>query len=198
MSVHALILAGGQGSRLGDVRKAGLRIGGITLLERVARRLHNIPILLATGPGNPPGFGLGVEIPDDSAAHEGPIAGISAALRHLAPRAAPDDLLLTLAVDTPFLPEDYATRMIATLAIGADAAYAAWGDQIYPTNAIYRLGPTQLQMRAAQPNSPKALLRSLGAVEADWTAQAEENPFANLNTLADLVSLGRRAHGTGK
>ncbi|ODT72973.1 MAG: hypothetical protein ABS75_01800 [Pelagibacterium sp. SCN 63-23] len=198
MTLHALILAGGRGSRLGDVRKARLRVGGIPLLDRVVRRLHDLPVLLATGPGSTPGFNIGVEIPDDSSSYAGPMAGISAALRHLGPDTGPDDLLLTLAVDTPFLPEDYATRMIAALTSGADAAFAIWGGELYPTNAIYRLCPALQKIHETRPHSPKALLRSLEAVEVDWTDDAGENPFANLNTLTDLLALGRRAIATGK
>ncbi len=198
MTTYALILAGGRGERLGDVRKAGLRIGGKTLLNSVAEKLSGLSILVSTGPGPSPGFGIGVEIADASDDFEGPMAGISAAVRHLRPSAGPDDLLLTVAVDTPFLPRDFAARMIASITEESNAAFAAWGDQIYPTNAIYRLDALNRRLADTPPRSPKFLLQSLGAAKVDWAGHEKADPFANLNTLADLIALGRRAGAAHK
>jgi Molybdopterin-guanine dinucleotide biosynthesis protein A len=198
MIVHALILAGGRGSRLGDVRKAGLRIGGRTLLARVAERMSGMPLLISTGPRPEATLAEGIALADQASAHNGPMAGIEAALRHLRDSAHEDDLLLTVAVDTPFLPADYRARMIAALDAGAPAAYAAWGSDIYPTNAIYRLSALHALAPANLPDSPKRLLQNLGAVPVDWSAACEDNPFANLNILADLVTLGRRARQTSQ
>jgi molybdopterin-guanine dinucleotide biosynthesis protein A len=198
MIVHALILAGGRGSRLGDVRKAEIRIGGRGLLDRVADRLADLPLLVSTGPGAGRQIGRGIGLADHAPSHDGPMAGIAAALHHLRDRAGPDDLLLSVAVDTPFLPSDYAERMVGALKGGANAAYAAWGDQIYPTNAIYRLSALYSLAPAAMPDSPKRLLKSLDARPVDWSALASADPFANLNTLADLIALGRRALSAGE
>lgn len=126
------------------------------------------------------------------------MAGIAAALHHLRNRAGTDDLLLSVAVDTPFLPSDYAERMVSALEGGANAAYAAWGDQIYPTNAIYRLSALSSLGAASMPDSPKRLLKSLDARPVDWSAPASVDPFANLNTLTDLITLVRRALSAGE
>lgn len=193
MSTYALILAGGRGSRLGDVRKGDLRIGGHRLIERIAGRLPDMPILVSTGPGKMSDLGLGTAIADDSSAFGGPMAGILAAIRYLAGRAGENDLLLTVAVDTPFLPRDFAARMESALAGGAKAAYGAWGAEIYPTNAIYRLSALAPLLTGPAPNSPKRLQADLEATRIDWTGLCAADPFANLNTLADLIALGRRA-----
>lgn len=193
MSIYALILAGGRGSRLGDVRKADLRIGGHRLIERIADRLPDITILVSTGPGPAPNLGLGTAIADVSLSFDGPMAGILAAVRYLAGRAQDNDLLLTVAVDTPFLPRDYFVRMKSALAGDTKAAYAAWGGEIYPTNAIYRLSALIPLLAGPAPNSPRRLLSGLEATRIDWTGLCAANPFANLNTLADLIALGHRA-----
>ncbi len=198
MTVHALILAGGRGSRLGDVRKAGIRIGGRTLLARVIDRLSGMPVLISTGPGPAQAPAEGIALADQASSHNGPMAGIEAALRYLQDRANQDDLLLTVAVDTPFLPADYCARMIGALEAGAKAAYAAWGPDIYPTNAIYRLSALHPLARETLPDSPKRLLQNLGALPVDWSGTSEDNPFANLNILADLIALGRRARQMGQ
>ncbi len=152
--------------------------------------LPDTNLLVSTGPIESRSFDKGVLLPDSSTTFGGPIAGISAATQYLRDRAQTGDHLLTVAIDTPFLPADYAARMQEALIQGADAAYAAWGDAFYPTNAIYSVSAL---LDAAVPDSPKRLLRSLDAIKVDWTGLSTENPFANLNDLADLIAFGRRA-----
>ncbi|UYO00055.1 MAG: molybdenum cofactor guanylyltransferase [Devosia sp.] len=192
MTIHALILAGGRGERLGQVRKALLRFGGMTLLERTASimRQAGSPLLVASGPGPAPAWPQGMCLPDAEHFHLGPMAGIAAAAAHLRPTAGADDILVSVAVDTPFLPTDFCPRLVAALE-QADAAFAAWGDDFYPTNAAWRIPALVALLEQAKPDSPRQALRQLGAIPVTWTEPA--NPFANLNTPADLVALARRA-----
>ena len=80
---HAVIIAGGQGQRLGGVRKADIRIGGITMLERVAGALTSAtrPIIVATGPhGASLALGLDyIGVSDLDGTGGGPLAGLAAA-----------------------------------------------------------------------------------------------------------------------
>lgn len=202
MTVHALILAGGRGSRLGNVDKGMLRIGNKTLLDRVADRLRMVraPLLVSVGQdwdGRPV---PGIPLPDPDLPFGGPMAGLVAAARHLAD-AAPGALLVTVAVDTPFLPEDFVPRLVAAMAGGASAAQAVWRNNGYPTNAIWRLlalgALLKSEIRGAIPHSPKMLLQNLDAERVDWADTHGENPFANLNTLDDLATLARRAQKPG-
>ena len=196
---HAVIIAGGEGQRLGGVRKAELRIGGVRLLDRVAVALHDVtrPILVATGHGRlPAGDYVGVADLTDS--FGGPLAGLAAAVDWLAARGQTDGLIASVAVDTPFLPADFIAVM--TEALGADAAIASrWGEELYPPNTLWRLAaiatlPARVRDGTA-PKSPKALLGELGATSHDWQPATAANPFDNLNTLADLVRLQRLARG---
>ncbi len=196
--VHGLILAGGHGSRLGHVRKADLRLGGMRLIERVAARLSGVarPVLISTGFGETVTLENALCLPDGMGDKQGPMAGLVAGVRHQLPQAEPDDVLICVAVDTPFLPDDFVARMIAALADGAAASHAVFGETLYPTNAAYRLSaladlPRQFDSGAA-PNSPRRLLDLLGAVKIDWSGAVSGDPFANLNTLEDLVRLSRR------
>ncbi|RYE53148.1 MAG: molybdenum cofactor guanylyltransferase, partial [Hyphomicrobiales bacterium] len=193
--IIAVILAGGRGMRLGGVRKADLRIGGERLLNRVARTFegHADQLLIASARLRPLDLSPGaIAIDDESDESLGPLAGLRAAVTHIG-SADDSDLLISAAADTPFLPENYVKRLRD--AVGADdAAYAAWGEGFYPTSAAWRLP----RLRAALDNvptgaGPKAILSLLCAAKVDWTDEASANPFANINTLADLLALQRRA-----
>jgi molybdopterin-guanine dinucleotide biosynthesis protein A len=202
MSIHALILAGGQGSRLGQIRKADLRLGGATLFERVAGQLRDVgtPLLISVGADAPATTWPGIALPDLDLPIGGPLAGLISAAAHLE-RAAPEDVLVTVAVDTPFLPNDYVRRLVAALGAGAPAAQAGWGGNFYPTNAIWRLSALAdlpaMAREGTLPKSAKALLAMAGATDVDWSDTHQQDPFANLNTMADLVALARRLDAQG-
>ena len=200
--IHAVIIAGGEGQRLGGVRKVDLRIGGVRQLDRVVAALGAVarPILVSTGPEH-----RRIEVPADCAAlpdldapHGGPLAGLAAAVDWLAGDGITQGLLVSVAVDTPFLPTDFVQRLEAALG-EAPAAFAAWGDDFYPPNAIWRIEGLQhlpaSVIADAAPASLKALQRQLGAVRVDWAEDDKANPFLNINTLADLLALQRIARG---
>jgi molybdopterin-guanine dinucleotide biosynthesis protein A len=186
------ILAGGGGTRLGGLRKADIRIGGQRLIDRVAGVLadHVDDLVIASGR-----FVL-ADLPksarvvaDEAESTMGPLAGMRAS----AAMAAPDDILVFAAVDTPFLPSDYVERLIAA-ARGPGAAYAAWGEAFYPTSSAWRVGTLKDSLQRHPPDSgPKLLLQSAGATRVDWASHEKTNPFSNLNTIADLITLQRRA-----
>jgi len=197
-----VIIAGGQGTRLGGVRKADLRLGGERQLDRVVSALGPVqhPILVASGP---PGLRLNlppacIAVPDRDSPCAGPLAGLAAAVTHLAESGITDGLLVSVAVDTAFLPTDFVSRLIGGLGAGK-AVFAAWHQDFYPPNAAWRLESLQdlpdAVNGASGPASLKALQRNLGAQRVDWTVGASTNPFASINTLADLLALQRRASG---
>ena len=201
MMLHALILAGGQGSRLGLIRKDQVRINGVSLLDRMAGQFAaaGANLLVSVGRETSLRRGDAVVLPDPDLPIGGPMAGLVAAAEHLKDHRS-EDLLVTAAVDTPFLPDDFVRRLVGALDGGAAAARAGWRGNFYPTNAIWRVSAlADLPRRAREgtaPNSPKALLAQLGAPAVDWADTLDEDPFANLNTLDDLVALMRRAAKT--
>jgi molybdopterin-guanine dinucleotide biosynthesis protein A len=189
-----IILAGGKGLRLGGVRKADLRIGGVLLLDRVASRLapHVEAILLATGNiEESTRLMEGMRaVRDDSS---GPLAGIRAVAESLAQESRQTDMIVTVAVDTPFLPVDFAETLIEQASLHG-AAYAAWGENFYPTNAAIRADLLLEGLRqAGEGSGPRALLATLGAKRIDWRDRAANDPFASVNTLAELLAHQRLA-----
>ncbi|MCS6761354.1 MAG: NTP transferase domain-containing protein [Candidatus Devosia symbiotica] len=135
-------------------------------------------------------------VPDLDSPCAGLLAKLAAGVAHLAESGMTTGLLVSMTVDIPFLPSDFVTRMIAGMD-DAPGAYAAWGKDFYPPNTSWRLDALQkLPSVPAGPHasaSLKALQRSLEAQRVDWAAGSRANPFANINTLDDLMALQCRA-----
>jgi molybdopterin-guanine dinucleotide biosynthesis protein A len=189
--VAAVILAGGRGERLGGVVKAELRVGGVRLFDRVLPVMAGCgPIMVAHGPHDPARLELPdgvVPVPDLPGDYAGPLAGFAAAVAAIGDEA---ELLVCAAVDAPFLPADYVSRLVAGLS-DAPAAIASHGGQPYPTNSIWRLAhfrdlPARVRARTA-PHSLKSLAAAAGAVTVEWPVDDDGDPFANVNTPEDLA-----------
>jgi molybdopterin-guanine dinucleotide biosynthesis protein A len=192
--VAAVVLAGGRGERLGGRNKALLEIGGERLVDRALRIVDRCqPRLLAVGRTGfaVEGFVAVADLPTDYA---GPLAGFTAAVDAL--RAAPAQWLLSLAVDTPFFPDDFLDRALAASA-DADVVVGCFGAQDYPTNALWRLAairtlPDNVRSGTA-PRSLKRLAATLGVRRIDYAQWSGDDPFANANTPQDLENLRYRA-----
>jgi molybdenum cofactor guanylyltransferase len=174
--IAVLVLAGGEGRRIGGGKPARL-LGGMTLLDRalaMARRWSDDVAISVRGAGGP---GFIEDAPDI----EGPLGGLAAGLRHgwLAGRA-----LLTIPCDMPFLPGDLPERLTGN----AVATLAASGGHVHPVCALWRPGaqdglPAYL---ASGRRSLKGFAEAVGCNLADWPA-APFDPFFNVNDEADLA-----------
>jgi molybdenum cofactor guanylyltransferase len=198
-----VIIAGGEGRRLGGVLKSELRVGGVRLIDRVAERLADCsPLLVVHGRHAAGRLSLpvgAVAVPDLDSDYGGPLAGLAAAVAWLAAAGWSGDLVLS-AVDAPFLPADYLPRLLEALE-GAPAAIASAGGQPYPTNSAWRLAaiaglPAAVRAGTA-PRSLKRLAESLGAANVSWPVGVEGDPFANANTPEELAALDARARAAG-
>lgn len=195
-----LILAGGRGERLGGTIKSELVVGGVRLLERVASRLAGCaPLLVAHGRIEPALLGLEARmmaVPDLDGDYAGPLAGLAGAIAYLNGLAGVPELLISVAVDTPFLPEDFVGRLVDGLG-EAPAAIASYGGQPYPTNSIWRVArfrdlPERIAAGSA-PRSLKSLCSEAGGIEVEWPVAAGGDPFGNVNTPGDLAEMERRS-----
>jgi len=202
--VAGLILAGGRGERLGGAIKSELIVGGVRLLDRVAARLGWCdPLLVAHGGIAPTLLRLGKNmqpVPDLPGDYAGPLAGLAGAVAYLATLPEPPRLLVCAAVDAPFLPEGYVEWLMDGLGAN-DVAVASHAGQPYPTNAIWRLEriidlPARV-IAGTAPRSLKSLAASLNSTMLDWPETSAGDPFANINTPAELEEMQRRAGVSG-
>jgi molybdenum cofactor guanylyltransferase len=204
--IAAVILAGGRGERLGGVIKANVIVGGTRLLERVSAALHGVDTtLVAIGSFSPTDVGTlpgQIAIADLETDYAGPLGGLAAAVAWALSQSQPPGLLLTAAVDTPLLPAGFADAMAAAIEPGHAAVVARHGAQDYPTNAIWRLAriadlPARLAARTA-PRSLRGLATELNAATLSWPDSDGGDPFANVNTPADLKELELRAEAAAE
>lgn len=191
MRIIAVLLAGGQGTRMGGGDKPLRMLGGRTLLDHaIARIAPQVDTMVLNANGDPARFaawGLPV-IPDPIEGFPGPLAGILAGLRWAAARGASD--VLSVPTDTPFLPPDLAIRLAEARAeAGVPLACAASGGWTHP---VIGLWPVHLA------DALEADLRA-GMRKIDrWTAQhgiahadfptAPRDPFLNVNTPEELAA----------
>jgi molybdopterin-guanine dinucleotide biosynthesis protein A len=187
MRIFGVILAGGQGQRMGGVDKALVPLAGAPLLAHVIARLEpQVERLALSANGDAARFarfGLPV-LPDGPGA--GPLAGVLAALRWAAPLGA--TAILSAPVDGPFLPGDLCPRLcLAAESAPEGLAVAQAGGRLHPT---YGLWPVELAEPLAaflmSGAKPKVMdfVAAHGATEARF---AEGSGFDNLNTPEDLA-----------
>ncbi|WP_424966397.1 molybdenum cofactor guanylyltransferase MobA [Dinoroseobacter sp. S375] len=202
----AVILAGGQATRMGGGDKSLHDLGGQPILAHVIQRLTPQvgPIALnANGDAARfADFGLPV-IPDSIADFAGPLAGVLAGLDWAAEKGA--ETLVSVAADTPFFPTDLVARLDAARAeTGHPIAMAASPDGgrksglgRHPT---FGLWPVALRgdLRAALTDG---LRKVVLWTDRHGTAMAlfdgpGPDPFFNVNTPDDLETARARLRET--
>lgn len=181
--VTGLVLAGGQGRRMGGVDKGLQLLHGrpmiVSVLARLAPQVSEIVINANQNLAVYAGFGHRV-VPDAIGGYAGPLAGLHAGLG-----AASHALVLTVPCDSPFLPLDLCARLQEKID-GKDLAVARTGDQPHPVFALVRTQVRENLQRFLAGGGRKidAWYASLQVVEVPFDDEAEA--FRNINTRAEL------------
>jgi molybdopterin-guanine dinucleotide biosynthesis protein A len=187
-ALHSIgvILAGGQGRRMGGTDKALLPLAGKPLIRHVLNRLRlQVPQVLISANGDPARFaGMDCEVVADRNP-EGPLSGILAAMHRAAALGATH--VLSVPVDAPFLPTDLLARLVAA-ARGAPGGLALAGTpgQLHPTFGLWpvTLAPALAAFLAEGNAKMMQFADRQGAATALF---ADPSGFLNLNTPDDLA-----------
>ena len=189
----AAIFAGGEGRRMGGADKGALVVGGRPLWRRVAERLapqaRRLAVLAPAPPAWMKELGEATWIAD-AAETSGPGAGLLAVLHSLEKDAGPDALLVTAPVDAPFLPGDLFERLeAARVAAGAPAAIVRHAGGLHPVFGLWRADcAVAVEWALKDSRALHRVAAKAGAVECQaWTDQLPD-PFANLNSPADVAA----------
>ena len=183
------IIAGGRGARLGGQVKGLLVVDGQRIVDRQRAALGALfdrVIIVANDPE--PWRDTGLTVVGDRWPDAGPLAGIEAALAHLAPDA---DSVVCVAGDMPFI-EPAVLRLLRDAPPDTDAVVPRVGGQSQPLLARYgtRLQPLIAARLAA---SRRAVHRLFDEVKVTWLDEAALRAvdpalrsLRDVNTPADL------------
>jgi molybdopterin-guanine dinucleotide biosynthesis protein A len=184
--ITGVILAGGQGRRMGGVDKGLQDLQGRPLVQWVLERLApQVGCVLINANQNLPryaGFGYPV-LPDRIPDFAGPLAGLHAALTQAA-----TPLIVTVPCDSPFLPADLVKRLHAALvADKAELAVARAGGRVHRAFCLARreLLPKLDAFLAAGERKVGLWHASLKVVEVPFDGEAAA--FDNINTPEELA-----------
>jgi molybdopterin-guanine dinucleotide biosynthesis protein A len=183
--ICGLVLAGGQGRRMGGVDKGLQPLQGRPLMQHVIERLRpQVDSVLINANQNLERyaeFGCPV-VPDRIRGFAGPLAGLDAGLQ-----ATDAPLIVTVPCDSPFLPHDLVSRLAtARDAIDADIAVARTGDQPHP---VFALICTRVRSHLADflARGERKIDRWYADLKvAEVAFDDEADAFANINTRAEL------------
>ena len=182
-AVSGVVLAGGQGRRMGGVDKGLQALRGKPMaqwaLERLAPQVDEILINCNQNLDAYARFGYRL-VPDEIGGFAGPLAGLHASLK-----AAAHPLVVTVPCDSPFLPSDLVSRLQKYLE-GNHLAVAKTGDQPHPVFSLVRkdvLGNLEAFLRSGG-RKIDAWYASLATVEVSFDDEADA--FRNINTLDEL------------
>ena len=212
-----IILAGGDGARLGGADKPALTVGGTPMLVSVARAAHlaGTSRVIVVGPQREGVVGQALAGLGASVVREEPPGGgpVPALRRGLAEAAAP--WLVLLAADLPFLSPAQIIRLLeaaqAPAATGPGPGASPWtGAAVFVDTGgrpqwlagAWAAGALRSALAAYQGRSLRGLLGPLRPVAADSDAAArspaapesvspEPAPWFDCDTAADLAAARR-------
>jgi molybdopterin-guanine dinucleotide biosynthesis protein A len=188
VEVTGVVLAGGQGSRMGGVDKGLQAFRGRPMVAHVIERLApQVTELLINANRNAEAyarFGHRV-IADEIEGFAGPLAGFERGLAH-----ASGSLVVTAPCDSPFLPADLVARLRAALEGGnAQLAVAKTGDQAHPVFSLMRR-EVHASLREFLAAGQRKIDRWYGALRvAEVSFDDEADAFLNINTREELAGL---------
>lgn len=182
-NITAVILAGGQGSRLGGLDKGLVELKKVPLVKHLIDRIHpqvaEIIISANRNIKDYENFGFPV-YEDDIAGYAGPLAGILKALQQ-----CKSEWLLIVPADSPFIPSDLAQRLIQNIE-GNKVLIPHDGKYLHPTFALIHKSLASSLERFLQQGERKARVWMQQQAHAivDFSDQADA--FININTEDEL------------
>ncbi|HSD53167.1 MAG TPA: molybdenum cofactor guanylyltransferase MobA [Burkholderiales bacterium] len=189
--VTGLILAGGQGRRMGGVDKGLQPLRGRPMvawvLERLKPQVTEVIVNANQNQAEYARFGARV-VGDEIGGFAGPLAGLHSGLK-----ANVHPFLVTVPCDSPFLPPDLVKRLHAALVANhADLAVAKTGDQPHPVFSLVResLAGHLEKFLAGGGRKIDAWYSSLNVVEVPFEDEADA--FCNINTPEELAEHEKR------
>ncbi len=189
--VTGVVLAGGGATRFGGTPKGLARVGGVRIVDRVARALAAAcdDVLLVANAADAGGWLPGVRVAADVLPSLGSLGGLHAALAH-----AGGGAVVVVAWDMPFVPASLLVALRDAAAEGADAVVPDGEAGPEPLCAYY--GPAcraaAERLLGAGERRARALGEAVGARQLGAREVARHGDahvmFRNVNTPEDLAA----------
>ena len=182
-NITAVILAGGQGTRLAGLDKGLVKLNNIPLVTHLVKRIQpqvaDIIISANRNKVDYEQFGFPV-YKDDISDFAGPLAGILKALQH-----CQNEWLLVVPADSPFIPNDLADRLSQhiqdnKIAIPHD------GSHLHPTFALIHKSLKSSLNEFLNKGERKARVWMQQQPHTIVDFSDQKNAFLNINTEDDL------------
>ena len=182
-AITGIVLAGGQGRRMGGIDKGLQTLRGKPMIEWVLERLRpqvgEIVINANQNRAAYEKYGHRV-VADDISGFAGPLAGLHAGMK-----AASHPLVMTVPCDSPFLPLDLVSRLSNNLQKN-EVAVAKTGNQPHPVFSLVKKDLVQNleSFLAGGGRKIDAWYGALKFVEVPFDDEADA--FRNINTREEL------------
>ena len=180
-AITGLILAGGEGRRMGGIDKGWAIVDGEPLVKQTLVRLRSQvkDVLISANRNLADYAALGCPVvQDEGSGFEGPLAGLLAGLKHCTTK-----LLVCVPCDTPGFPPDLVARLVAPILTGEAQASFAVSDvrsqPVFMACTIDFLAPLEAAFNSGERRVGQYLL-SQGAMPVRFP---DESTFTNFNTL---------------
>lgn len=193
MSIGALILMGGQNSRMGGNVKGLLKINQITFLEQIVKVLDDFPtIYLSVNKKfsseeiktyEEMGLSVIVDVYDDI----GPLGGMYSSLKN-----CKEDYLFITACDMPFINKDLINELQSNMEENSDIVIFSKDRLLYPLGAIYskKVIPFMEKLIDNKEYKPLKLIRNSNFVEIRLeNTHISDEAFNNINTPEEYNQL---------
>lgn len=186
--VSTVILAGGQGSRIGG-DKALRALRGLPLIEWVISTLieQDTEILISAN-GNLAALSeLGYPVISDLVpGYAGPLAGLHAAMHQ-----ATSEWVASVPCDTPFLPGNLIERLLAGIG-GAEASVAVVNGRWQPAIALYRRKTVLPKLNTYLDSGERKVAGWLEMLQVHEVIFDDAEAFININSLDELDAVNNR------
>ena len=193
VAVTGIVLAGGQGRRMGGVDKGLVELAGRPMiahvLDRFVPQVAEVLINANQNAGRYGSFGWPV-VPDAVGGFAGPLAGLHAGMT-----VARHPLVATVPCDSPFLPADLVARLRSGLTrADAQLAVARTFDQPHPVFCLVRRDvlPHLAAFLDGGGRKIDAWYATLRVIDVQFDDEADA--FRNINTREELGQASEAGH----
>lgn len=195
--IAGLVLAGGQGRRMHYADKAFMEIDQKPCIDWVIASLKKECAGIAiSANGDAQRFkAWNYPVLADTQCNVGPLAGLLSGLEWA--EAAGFDALISVPVDTPFIPDNLVSTLLPA------PSYAVYAEQRHSLVALWPVAPARALLAAqlagiTEQNKKQntrvcTLAYALNARAVDFAPLCSFDPFLNINTPQDLAEV--RTHG---